>query len=79
MHDWLVTDAQLALSIVIALGVVAVSVVWIVVPKIYSQSRGVCPAKARSRTLVGGCKGLDRGRTKALSQRTQRTSKEGLQ
>ena len=33
MHDWLVTDAQLALSIVIALGVVAVLVVWIVFRK----------------------------------------------
>ena len=33
MHDWLVTDAQLALSIAIALGVVAVLVVWIVFRK----------------------------------------------
>jgi hypothetical protein len=33
VQDWLVTDAQLALSIVIALGVVAVLVVWIVFRK----------------------------------------------
>ena len=33
MHDWLVTDAQLALSIAVALAVVVALVVWIVFRK----------------------------------------------
>ena len=77
MHDWLMTDAQLALSIPVALGQVAVALVSsaTVVPEKFTVSRrGACPGYSKiSNTLPEDVKGLATAAvTTALSHGTHR-------
>ena len=58
MHDWPVTDAQLALSIVIALGVVAMLVVWIVFRKFTVSRAAFAQLKQDLKHLSEDVKGL---------------------